>query len=270
MALRHVAHREARHGKQGLRLLAQALAVLHGTGGMIGDGERFGVRLPRGTEFQRERKFGDITGEFRDDLGLVRIDRIFAQHEAVILDGGATTRRGDEDGIETFPLNLRPPSVDIAPRGLERVFLAAHVVNQHAAAALALRQNHLHARPVDEPDRGLVDGWCQHRWRTARQKRNASVPVMVAVPGGRDGEDRRALHGTTRRSRRRGKGQECCEASPGGAEALFTTGGQRLYPEGGGEACPHAAGYGSAKASMRRNNRSESGRRWIFSIQVRA
>ena len=90
-------------------------------------------------------------------LRLARIGRIGPQHEAVVLDRGAAAGGGDEDGVEPLAVGLGDPGIDVAADGGERLVLAAHVVDDAAAAALALRQHHLDAVPGEHADGGLVD-----------------------------------------------------------------------------------------------------------------
>ena len=57
-----------------------------------------------------------------------------------------------------------------------RLRVPAHVVDERAAAALALRLHHLDAVPVEEPDRRLVEAGLEHRLGAARQDRDPAAP----------------------------------------------------------------------------------------------
>ena len=77
--------------------------------------------------------------------------------------------------------------------------VAAHMVDERAAAALALRQHHLDAVPVEEPDGGVVEARLQHRLRAARQEGDAPAPRSLRREHARMGEGR---------ARRQARGRE--------------------------------------------------------------
>ncbi len=70
----------------------------------------------------------------------------------------------------------RDPGVDVAAGRVERLLLAAHVVDERPATALAVRHHDLDAEPRQEPDRRLVDLRLQHRLGAAGQDRHAPAP----------------------------------------------------------------------------------------------
>ena len=82
----------------------------------------------------------------RDPRGLLGISRIVPEHEAVILDRRAAARGGDHDGVEPLPVHLGDPGVDVALGEGVPLLVAAHVVDEGAAAPLPLRLHHLDRR----------------------------------------------------------------------------------------------------------------------------
>src|SRR5690606_26959573 len=137
VTLGNVAHDIAGVAQQAFGFVANVLAVLQGAGGMIGDYERV-VADGRG---QRERAeiLADVLRGRRHAPGFFRIGGIVAQHEAVILDRRPAAGRRDDDRLDAVTLHARDPRVDIAPRKIQRLLLAAHVVHERAAAAFARR-----------------------------------------------------------------------------------------------------------------------------------
>ena len=132
------------------------LPVLQRAGGMIGDDEPCGIALRRKVELREI--FTDVLGERRDARRCAGVERIVAQHEAVVLDRGAAARSGDQDGVE--------PAARRAPRSRHRCCgapaasassLAAQVMDDAAAAALPVRQHDLDAVAGEHADRRLVD-----------------------------------------------------------------------------------------------------------------
>ena len=160
---------------------------------MIGDGEAGLSRRLR--QVERRQIFGDVLGQRRDARRLLGIGRIEAQHEAVVLDRRAAARRGDDDGVEPAVLDLARPGVDVAARRGERCFLAAHMMDQRAAAGLALRHHDLDAEPGQQPDRRLVDAGLEHRLRAAGEDRDAAAPSRLRRHG-RPGARHRRRGGT--------------------------------------------------------------------------
>ena len=126
------------------------------------------------------------------------IGRIEAQHEAIVLDRRAAARRRDDDRVEPAAFDLAGPDIDVAARRFERGLLAAHMVDQRAAAGLALGHHDLDAEPGQQPDRRLVDAGIQHRLRAAGEDRDAAAP---RAGGGMDGRRRhRRLRGQSLRA----------------------------------------------------------------------
>ena len=112
---------------------------------------------------------------------LLGIGRVVAEHEAVILDRRAAARGGDDDGVEPLPVHLGDPGVDVALGEGVALRVAAHVVDERAAAALPLRLHHLDAVPVEQADGGLVEAGLQHRLGAARQDGDAA-PARALRP----------------------------------------------------------------------------------------
>ena len=148
MAFRHVHDGEAGAAQQLLRLGLDLLAMLHGAGGMIGELQAaLGLR-----QVLREQEFGDVLRLGADRLGLLRIGGIEPQHVAIVLDGGAAARGGDDHGID---IGLGP-LVDGAAGAGQRILLLAHVVGERAAAGLLAR------RPRPRSRAGSAAGWWRH------------------------------------------------------------------------------------------------------------
>src|SRR5690606_30694220 len=108
----------------------------------------------------------------RNTRRLPRIGGIEAQHEAVVLDRRAAAGCRDDDGVQPALLDLFEPDVDIAPRRLQRLLLASHMVDERAAADLAGRRYDLDAEAGEQTDRRLVDLWLQHRLGAAGKDRH--------------------------------------------------------------------------------------------------
>ncbi len=146
--------------------------------------------------------------------------------------------------------------------------LLAHVVDERAAAALALGQHHLDAVPVEQPDRGLVDRGLQHRLGAARQHRDPAAAFACRR------DRRRALHrgarreagaapvehrGETRADDRQPPQQPAATACPSArrssasAEALRI--GQHAARAGCGAAGPPAAAHRSRRYRRGRGRR---------------
>ena len=107
----------------------------------------------------------------------------------VILDRRAAAGGGDDDRVEAASLDLADPDIDIGTRRGERLFFAAHVVNQGAAASLAFRHDDLDAQARQQPNGRLVDSGIENRLRATGQDRDAAVTVglrlMTTGPGER-------------------------------------------------------------------------------------
>src|ERR1700722_8614875 len=130
MTFRNISDNEAERGENFFWLSCDSLTVLQRAGGMVSDDEAW--RVLSGFERQAREIFGNVLGKTRDTGSTLRIDRIFAHHEPVILDRGAATRGRDQDGVE---VRQDGPGVDIGARLRQRLVLAAHVMDQRAAAA---------------------------------------------------------------------------------------------------------------------------------------
>ncbi len=106
---------------------------------------------------------GYILGKFGNLARLFSIEWIKPQHVAVILDGGTAARRRYDDRIEAAIFDLAGPGIDIAAGLGERFPFAPHVVDERAAASLALRHDDLDAKAGQQFNRRLVDARVQHR-----------------------------------------------------------------------------------------------------------
>ena len=84
------------------------------------------------------------------------------------------------------PVHLGDPGVDVAPGEGVRLVVAAHVMDERAAAALALRRHDLDAVPGEQADGGVVDLRVQHRLGAAAQERDARA-ALARRPGTRRG-----------------------------------------------------------------------------------
>src|SRR5215813_7135061 len=104
MALGHVLYDESRGAQQFLGLLIHLLAVLHGTGRMIGHGER-----PRGhvRETDLEHELAHVLGQSRHLLGLFLPYRIVGQQMAVVLERGAAARGVDRKSTRLNSSHVR-------------------------------------------------------------------------------------------------------------------------------------------------------------------
>jgi hypothetical protein len=68
--------------------------------------------------------------------------------------------------------------------------LAAHVMDQRAAAALAFGHDHLDTDAVEQPDRGFVDAGLEDRLGAAGQDRDAAALLALCLMGARPGDIR--------------------------------------------------------------------------------
>ncbi len=102
----------------------------------------FGICAGR---LERREIFGDVLRQRRDARRLFGIGRIQPQHVAVVLDRRAAAGGGDDDRIEPTPLDLARPDVDIGAGARQRLLLPSHMMDERAAADLALGNNDLDA-----------------------------------------------------------------------------------------------------------------------------
>ncbi len=87
-----------------------------------------------------------------------------------------------------------------------RLMLAAHVMDQRAAASFAWRRHHLDAVAVQDPDRRRVDIAAQHPVGTALQQRDPALALafgrvdaaLRALRRHRSGGGRQPQHGSER------------------------------------------------------------------------
>ncbi len=123
------------------------------------------------------QKFGDVLGQRADPLGPFGKGGIMGEQMPVILDRRAAAGGCDQNGVERALRFGGFPGLDIAPGEVARFVLAAHMLDQRAAAALALRQHHFDALRAKQPDRGIVDLRAQHLLGASRQQRDAGPPA---------------------------------------------------------------------------------------------
>src|SRR2546429_458853 len=88
------------------------LAVLHRTGGVIGD--HLVLRMGRRGQFARGKKFRYVLGERGNPRSPFRKGLVIPQQLSVILDHRAAARRRDHNRIEPVALDFRAPDVDLA------------------------------------------------------------------------------------------------------------------------------------------------------------
>ena len=175
MSLRHVADFESGPRQQCLRLVQHPLAVLQRAGRMIGDHEV--AVAHRRHQVERGQIFRHVFRRLGDPRRLFRIDMVVAQQKTVILHHRAAAGRGDQDRVDPFALDRTRPDVDVAPHKIERFALAAEMMGQRSAAALALRHHDFDAMAVEQSDRGLVDRRRQHLVDAARQDRDPAFAL---------------------------------------------------------------------------------------------
>ena len=116
MALGYIFHHESVLGKQFFRSLRDFLSVLQRTSRMIGDDEIAKLLLKllmRRLQFDAADIFRNVLGEPRNLRGRAGKIAVLAQHEAVILDHRAATRRRHQDGIEPAAAGLAEPGLDV-------------------------------------------------------------------------------------------------------------------------------------------------------------
>src|SRR5215468_11745444 len=75
-----------------------------------------------------------------------RMSRVETQHEAIVLERGATARSRHQDGVERRLDGA--PGRDVAACGRMRLVAAPHVMNEAPATSLPLRNHHLDAVPT--------------------------------------------------------------------------------------------------------------------------
>src|SRR6516225_5016625 len=85
---------------------------------------------------------GDVASHGGDPRCLLGIDRILAQHKAVILYCRAATRGIDDDSVKSGTDALRFPRIDVGPReGKCGCFLSEMMNERATATAAACHQN---------------------------------------------------------------------------------------------------------------------------------
>ena len=148
-----------------------------------------------------------------DARRLLGVGTVVAEEMRVVLDRGAAARRGGEDGVEPFAFDLVDPRVDVGAREVPRLARPAHVMDERAAAAFALGEDHFDAEAAQEPHRGDVDAGIEHGLRAAVQKRDAGA-LRALRREAHAGPDRRA-----RRELRRRQPEHRLEPLAGDAES---------------------------------------------------
>ena len=138
--------------------------MLERTGRVIGHAQpgRARCRQPHFVQ-----KLADIAGERCDPIRLGCIDRIIAQHEAIILDRRAAAGCRDDDCCQPAVLDLPRPGINITPGGFEGGFLAAHMMYQCATAAFTRREDHVVPTAIDEAHRSRAKFRAQRWFGTA-------------------------------------------------------------------------------------------------------
>ena len=112
MAFRHVLHGEPGSAQKSLRQAFDFLAVLHGTGRVIGHPHPVPGNARRHVEFRQQ--FRDVLRLACNPCCLLGIDLILAQQKAVILHRCAATGRIDDDSIKAPILFFqRCPGIDV-------------------------------------------------------------------------------------------------------------------------------------------------------------
>ena len=86
-----------------------------------------------GRQLDAGEKFDNVLCLGADNRGPCRIDRIEAQHEAIILDRRAAARGGDDDRINPCV----GPVMHIAPRPPDGIGFLAHVMGERAATGFS-------------------------------------------------------------------------------------------------------------------------------------
>src|SRR5690554_4736349 len=82
----------------------------------------------------RFQQLDGILGERSDSSGLVRIGWIILKQVCIVFEHGAAAAGAGEDGVGSL-LDVRPPSVDVAPRMRSRFVGRAQMLRYGAAAA---------------------------------------------------------------------------------------------------------------------------------------
>ena len=139
---------ETRLRQQGRRAGIDLLAVLQGTGGVVGDAELAGPRHRRQADLADELQ--DVAGERG---GIHRI-RVADEPMAIGLQGRAAAGGRRDDGGE------RPgprPRRDVGGGETTCLPCAAQMFRERSAAALAVGQHNLEPGPRDQPDRRPAD-----------------------------------------------------------------------------------------------------------------
>ena len=114
-------------------------------------------------------------------FGARRVCRITAQHEAIILNGGATARRVDDDRIQAIPESISPrPGVNITPSGVQCSLFLTHMVGKRAAAPALDRIDDLDVMTIEQADRCLIDGGIEHLLSTAGKQGNPRAALALS------------------------------------------------------------------------------------------
>ena len=133
--------------------------------------------LLRWLQFDAADILGDVLCQRGNRGGGAGEIAVLAQHEAIVLDDRAATRRRHQDGIETVPLGLLEPDADVGAGARQRVAVASEMMGQRAATLLVLDQHDLDAVTRQQIDGGLIDARRQHLLGAALQQRDASAPL---------------------------------------------------------------------------------------------
>ena len=187
---------------------------------MVGHGER--RHALRRLQAEAREELADVLGQARDAGRRFGPGRVFAQHEAVVLDRGAAARGVDDHGVEAAALELARPGGDVGPGRVQGRPLHAQVVGQRAAAAGAPRHHHLDPMAGQDPDRRLVDLGRQDLLGAAGHQRDPGAPRPLGREdlGPVDRAGRCQVLGRQAEHRPELSGKEAGEgaAEPGGGE----------------------------------------------------
>ena len=116
-------------------------------------------------------EFDDVLCLGADNRRPCRIDRIKAQHEAIILDRRAAARGGDDDRIDPGI----GPVMHIAPGPPDGIRLLAHMMGERAATGFASGNHHFVTQPRQKADGGGIDGRFDDALHAAHEQRHAAA-----------------------------------------------------------------------------------------------
>ncbi len=136
------------------------------------------VLRPAGRKRQAGQELADITRQAGHLRGAIRIERIVAQNEAVILDHRAAAGCCDEDRVERRAQMLAVPRVDVVARGNQARLFAPHVMDERATAAFTTDKDGFISGACQHADGCGPDGRPQHGLRATLQQRDTDSRLM--------------------------------------------------------------------------------------------